>query len=231
MIMQVRAGRTVYIPQGAQLVRASLSQLETTLAQVKSLQPAPFDQHPESFPIVGGGCNETVYQGSDYYTSWCKMQFELVGGECGPDGCENTDILRQFLTVDPGSAPYSSSRVGRTGTYTYIPGDPNFDFIHFEWWSLCYSSFVWCDTSNTVNFFGNSVENYVFDNGGNDLHNDLLTHGFILWANFTPLDESREAPGRTQSAYCLPESADTNQCLYALTGSGLRHLQASHTHP
>ena len=161
---------------------------------------------PQGFPVAGSGCNPYIYNHIDYFASWCDMVAYIEVEDCDP-GCQILDRVSTKSTANPGS---EGSLVNFT--LTYFPDSHDFTDIHFEWWTLCYRNAQTCDTGKSENYSGSVSSSFRMSSP--NLHNDMITLAFAIEALFIP-NGSEYAEGiKTIMGYCLPQSADTNQCLF-----------------
>ena len=169
-----------------------------------------FTLNPVSFPVRGDGCNPIIRNHITFDASWCDELYEIDAGFCGTEGCELTDHLTTRLTTNPGT---STSLVSWTSKYVYNTGAPLLNYIHIEWWVLCYSDQLQCGSDNTPDFYGNSTGKF-YPKSDVDLYGDKVTHAFALWAHLIPNNTAYYSAGKTKTATCDPASSGSNQCLY-----------------
>jgi hypothetical protein len=222
MVRRAEAGGKVYVPQGTGHSIISLpatpSGLQTALSAVTPVSARaadsprkPFSLDPVSFPVRGSGCNTIVRGGTTYYASWCDELFSIDAGFCGQQGCEITDRINARVTTNPGT---SSTLTSYTSIYTYNAGDPLLNYIHFQWWVLCFRSQQQCGSNNTPDFYGNSSGKF-YPNADIDPHGDHITHAYALWAHLIPNNTAYYSAGKTAAALCDPAGSGSNQCLYS----------------
>jgi hypothetical protein len=214
MVRRAEAGHTVYVPRvgrhGVVNVTATVSQLQATLAAVHSLSPESLV--PQKFDVEGDGCNPYIYNRVSYFASWCDMNYNIESEICNPEGCTDINQINATLKVDPGST--GGSRVSYTSQY-YHEGPSYFTDIHFEWWTLCYRNALTCGSDNTKNFSGAGNGTFTTNSGSINLHNDQITIAVAYLALFTPNGQTYSIGFKTPMGYCLPESSDSNQCLFS----------------
>ena len=200
MLPRIAQGYAVYVPEGMNQSVVSVAATSAELHAALSAATIP-STGPKDFPPNGFGCNEA----SDHYASWCG-KYKLNGEYCDPDGCIIKDRITTRITVDPG---VQRSRVFYKSLYS--PDNYDFTQIHFEWWTLCYSSAEVCGAGNTRQFSGNSHGTFLATSRGY-LYGERVAHAFDLWAFFEPTEQWVPSPGRTGTATCA-EKPDT-ACVY-----------------
>jgi hypothetical protein len=217
MVQQVKSGKTVTVPEGTRNgvtdVHATESSLQAALNSARSVPAhtanttAQAATAPQDFEVMGFGCNPL----SNGDASWCEMPFELDGGFCDGDTCENTDRITGRLTVDPAN---KTSRASYNLTYVH-QATTRFTNIHFQWWTLCYRGLEECGTANTRNLNGNSHGTFNPTSNVKLSRGSKVTHAFSLWARFTPTARYYNSNAKTGTATCSPTAPESpNECLY-----------------
>jgi hypothetical protein len=217
MMQQVKSGKTVTVPEGTRTsvtdIHATESDLQAALNSARSVPAhtayttAIAATAPKDFEIMGYGCNPL----SNGDASWCEMPFELDGGFCDGDTCDNTDRITGRLTVDPAN---QVSRASYNLTYVH-QGTARFSNIHFQWWVLCYRGLDECGSANTRNYAGNSHGTFNPKSNVKLSRGSMVTHAFSLWARFAPTARYYNSNARTGTANCTPTGPEpSNQCLY-----------------
>lgn len=217
MMQQVKSGKTVTVPEGTRTgvthVHATESDLQAALSSARSVPAhtayttALAATPPNEFEVMGFGCNPL----GDGDASWCEMPFELDGGFCDGDTCDNTDKIVGRITVDPAN---QVSRASYNLTYVH-QGTARFSNIHFQWWVLCYRGLEECGSANTRNLNGNSHGTFNPRSKFKLSRGSKVTHAFSLWARFAPTARYYNSNARTGTANCAPTGPEpSNQCLY-----------------
>lgn len=225
MLRRAEAGQGVYVPQGTRRgvirVRATVGELRTALSATRSLGARSVSQMaagaasqvvPLSLPPVRGtACNSVTYNGQTWFTTWCDLKLELAGDYCDPAGCEQVDTLTATITTDPGAftsrAAYTTLNVVSSGFSS------TFTDVHINWNTLCYSSKIECGHGSTGTI-SPSGKGTMFPTSDVDLHGDMITHTFYLWALFIPNGQNYADDAATGTGTCKPASSGSNQCLY-----------------
>ena len=230
MLRRVELGKRVTIPDESHgsmaKVPATASLLKSALAAARASSRRPGSARrgrtavpatdPSSWPIYGVGC----HAGTHGYFSWCidkyGRRFGLLGEKCQGSTCTVTDLIDiTSFTVNPAS---NGTTVVNYNTL-YSPDGGNFFDVHWQWWVLCYSSFVICGNMNALSFSWSGPGSFnPHPEPARDLHGDYVTFAFILWGEYLPTSQwigspnDGPTPARTAKAQCA--AAPDNNCYF-----------------